>query len=74
MRMQVHSWRSLVPQEVAQRFVRESASTFPMPRMTSRLVSCIPANSQHSKHPSAVMLIGDAAHSFPPGIVASYEL
>lgn len=69
----IEDWRSLVPPDVADTFVHTPAAPFRNPQATNRIVELLPdsapaASSMPGLHGCAVMLVGDAAHSFPPGV------
>ena len=82
--MQVDDWHSLVPLNVAERFVTTPEGLFNHPSTTSCLTAQFSGSGAASEAPTAVtgtsrnasrtlhgcaaMLLGDAAHVFPPGV------
>ena len=72
----MEDWRGLVPEHIAQKFVDAPVGAFKHPNMCSRLVARFP-DASAPRMPTggapaplqgcAVVLLGDAAHVFPPG-------
>mmetsp|Transcript_1417 Transcript_1417/g.4108 ORF Transcript_1417/g.4108 Transcript_1417/m.4108 type:complete len:528 (+) Transcript_1417:250-1833(+) len=57
--------REIIPAEEAERFVTAKAGVFPNPQYCSTLYKVIEPDSADSK---AVVILGDAAHAFPPDL------
>jgi hypothetical protein len=73
---QAEDWRVLVPRAVAEAFVAPPAAPFRHPQSTTRLFAHLPdaappprtgLSSLPGLRGCAVVLLGDAAYSFPPG-------
>lgn len=79
---QIQDWHALLPREAAEQFVQTREGVFNHPQCCRRLVHLMP----HARVPEraqratgglrgcAALLLGDAAHVFPPGTRAPVEL
>ena len=81
--LQVDRWRELVPESVAQNFVDMLPGIFPHPSATSRLTArftraaappAAAGDAISTLQGCAAILVGDAAHAFPPGTVVGQTI
>lgn len=74
--VEAHRWPDLVPQSAAERFVSTKAGSFPHPQTCPKLVALFeeaaPPEEPHATlaglRGCGAVLLGDAAHVFPPGV------
>ena len=73
---QVQYWRELVPEAEAKRFLSTEPGQFSPPQACAKMLACFEdaqevatreGDAASTVRGSAVMLLGDAAHVFPPG-------
>lgn len=74
------NWRELVPETVMNKFAASTGGSFPAPQYSNGLTMALAADASGQQHVAAgsgsssvlkgtgVVLIGDAAHCFPPDL------